>query len=329
MAPPKENSKGKATGRGRTQIKLGSLTHVGMVRSSNQDAYCAVLAPNAPAGTDALLAVADGMGGHKAGEVASTLAIHELKKRLSEEFGKKETSSTDEQQRATVLGDVIQQVNAEVHRAAANPETQGMGTTLTAAVVSGATLTLGHVGDSRAYLWRGGQMHQISQDHSWVAEEVAKGALPAEALRSHPQINILTRAIGTAPKVEVDLKMTVLQEGDVLLLCSDGLHGLVDEDEMAKTLAEQPLDSAAKTMVERANALGGNDNITVVLARMDKPTDEDVEGRGLKKKAQDATTITTIGRRKKRGALSLAARVLLLPFKLLWWLLRAPFRKAR
>ena len=329
MAPPKGNSKGKTTGKGKAQIKLGSLTHVGMVRSANQDAYCALLAPNAPAGTDALLAVADGMGGHKAGEVASTIAIHELKKRLSEEFGKKGTSSIDEQQRATVLGDVIQQVNAEVHRAAATPETQGMGTTLTAAIVSGSTLTLGHVGDSRAYLWRSGQLHQISNDHSWVAEEVAKGALPAEALRSHPQRNILTRAIGTAPKVEVDLRMTSLQEGDVLLLCSDGLHGLVDDEEMARTLAEQSPDSAAKTMVERANALGGNDNITIVLARMDRLIDEDVEGTGLKKRAQDATTITTPGRKKRRGALSLAVRVLLFPFKLLWWLLRALFRKGR
>ncbi len=174
-------SRSRGSRRGRqpkagTAILLGSMTHVGMTRPANQDAYCAILAPNAPPGTDALLAVADGMGGHQGGEVASTMAIQALVRLLSPK-GTQAVAQVTQGRRTSIVEEVVRQVNAEVHQASNRPETRGMGTTLTAAIMIGPSLIIGHVGDSRLYLMRNGQLQQLSPDHSWVAEEVARGAI--------------------------------------------------------------------------------------------------------------------------------------------------------
>ncbi len=144
-------------------ITLGSLTHVGMKRSSNEDSYCALVGANSPPGTDALLAVADGMGGHQAGEVASALAIQGLVNRLSCE-GRGETTPVGGPRYDAHLVRAVQEANAEIHRGAGRPECRGMGTTLTAALLVGSTLFVAHVGDSRAYLLRNGRLQQLTRD---------------------------------------------------------------------------------------------------------------------------------------------------------------------
>ena len=182
----------------RAALTLGSRSHVGMKRSTNQDAFCAMVGGNAPPGTDALLAVADGMGGHQAGEVASDMAIRGLVAKLSQSGA---VSSTEDGY-ATALRRAFAEINSEIRAAATRPETRGMGTTLTAAVLAGDRLTVSHVGDSRAYLLRDGRLWQLTQDHSWVAEEVAKGRLTPQEAVEHPRRNILTQAMGIDSRVD-------------------------------------------------------------------------------------------------------------------------------
>ena len=299
-------------------LSLGSLTNVGMTRSANQDAYCAVLAPNAPFGMNALLAVADGMGGHQAGEVASTMLIQGLVKHLRSQ-GAAGTTFPGEERLASLLAEVIQQLNAEVNQAASRPETRGMGSTLTMALLARSSVVLGHVGDSRAYLLRNGQMHQISQDHSWVAEEVARGALSPDAARTHPRRNILTRAMGVAPRVEVDTLVAEVKPGDTLMLCSDGLHSLVSDEEIAQRLAAHPPQEACQSLVDRANELGGKDNITVVVARVNR-VDAASTSPGSEPGVGQATTIQAPGRKgvkvKRKGGFGLL-RLVYLPIIIL------------
>ena len=236
-----------------------------MVRSSNQDSFCALLTPDAPLGSDALLAVADGMGGRPAGDVASAMAIDRLLSRLRDAD---KQQALDDGQRAGLLGEAMHALNRDVLQAAAKPETRGMGTTLTVAMVAASSLVIGHVGDSRVYLLRGGQLHQPSTDHNWAEEEIRRGHLARDAARTHPGRNMLTRAIGTSPHVEVDVLVLQVQTGDTVMLCSDGLHGLVADEEISRVLQEQTPPEAAKTLVNRANEQGGSDNITVVIARI-------------------------------------------------------------
>jgi protein phosphatase len=309
-------------------LTLGTRSHVGMKRSANQDAFCALVGPNAPAGSDALLAVADGMGGHKAGEVASEMAIRGLVGRLSRNGGG-DATVPGSGGLVLVLQRAVGELNAEIHTAAARPETRGMGTTLTAAVLVGDALTIGHVGDSRAYLLRGGKMQQLTQDHSWVAEQVTRGVLTAEEAEEHPRKNILTRAIGVEPRVQVDGMAIEVEEGDVLLICSDGLHSLVRDPEIARILAGGNPQSASEQLVDLANANGGNDNVTVVVARVDSVSPHS----GSSQKVHDKTTVSVGGAppSKSRRAPTGATRVLLSPLGVPVWLLsrlaRSLFRR--
>ena len=257
-ATPSKQGRGAVTA-------LGYETHIGMVRTSNQDSFCALLAPDAPLGSDALLAVADGMGGRPAGDVASAMAIERLLSRLQDASQQK---VMDDGERAGLLGEAMHALNRDVFQAADSPETRGMGTTLTVAMVAASSLVIGHVGDSRVYLLRGGQLHQPSTDHNWAEEEIRRGHLTRDAARTHPGRNMLTRAIGTAPQVEADVLVLSLQKGDTVLLCSDGLHGLVADEEISRVLREHTPQEAAKTLVDKANQQGGSDNVTVVIARL-------------------------------------------------------------
>lgn len=300
---------------------LGTRSHVGMKRSSNQDAICALVGPNAPPGTDALLAVADGMGGHQAGEVASALAIRGLVSKLSGGLATRGTGGL-----VPVLQRAMGELNTEIHEAGHRPETRGMGTTLTAAVIVGDALTIGHVGDSRAYLLRDGTMRQLTLDHSWVAEQVAQGVLTPQEAQEHPRRNILTRAMGVDPRVQVDGVTMKLVVGDVLLLCSDGLHGLVSDDKTAKVLNSQDPGPASQEMVDLANANGGTDNISVVVAQFG--------GVGPSSSAHGRTTLAASARlSRKLGLLGITTRVLFLPAWFPFWLLHrlfiAPFRRRR
>jgi serine/threonine protein phosphatase PrpC len=225
---------------------MGAATDVGRVRDGNEDAY---LVDDAMG----LIAVADGMGGHRAGEVASATALEAL--------------------RAAVTGgrplrESIEHANDAVFtKSHTDTSLRGMGTTLTAAtLVTGGTLLVGHVGDSRAYLLHDGELRQVTQDHSLVEELVREGKLTADEAAVHPQRSIITRALGVDASVQVDVYPVELVPGDRLLLCSDGLTGMVQPDDIAAALRrEQDPTRVATQLVDAANQAGGEDNITVVV----------------------------------------------------------------
>ncbi len=203
-----------------------------------------------------VLAVADGMGGALAGEVAAQMAVEAVAELAA-------PVTADDVRRA------LQEANRAIRRMASeDPDKAGMGTTLTAAMLAADRLDVVHVGDSRAYLWRDGELRQLTQDHSVVAELVRRGSLSAEDAEHHPHRNVITRALGAEPEVVADTVSEPLRDGDVVLLCSDGLSSYVPERDIAGVLAAAAsLREAAEALVERANAAGGTDNVTVVLAR--------------------------------------------------------------
>ncbi|MGA0123186.1 MAG: Stp1/IreP family PP2C-type Ser/Thr phosphatase, partial [Gaiellales bacterium] len=232
-----------------------ACTDVGRLRQSNEDALIL---------SDPVFAVADGMGGARAGEVASAMAVAAL-------------HGLDGGPDDLVIA--LEGANARIHRAAREDASlAGMGTTLTAAVVHGDEVAIAHVGDSRAYLWRDGVLRQVTDDHSLVAELIRRGALtPAEAER-HPQRSVITRALGAEAGVEVDLVRLAPQAGDLLLLCSDGLTGMIGDGEIGRILgAGEPLQQAARVLVQAANGAGGEDNVTVVLVRFGERDADDTE----------------------------------------------------
>ena len=227
-------------------------TDTGRQRRANEDAYHA---------RSPLFAVADGMGGAQAGEVASAAAVEALAGGLPAGAG------TVEQR----LARAVQDANERIHAlSVADEDRAGMGTTLTAAYVGDADVTIVHVGDSRCYRWRGGELERLTTDHSLVEELVRQGRLSPEEAEEHPQRSIITRALGPEAIVEPDALTVPARAGDVFLLCSDGLTSMVPEAELATVLADAPtLRTAAANLVEHANSAGGRDNITVVLFRLD------------------------------------------------------------
>lgn len=234
------------------RLRAASATDVGLVRAYNQD-QALIASP--------LFAVADGMGGHAAGEVASALACEAL----GEAFAQAEIPS------AEALRNAAQRANRAVfEQAQANPEMRGMGTTLVAIALTGDTdhqaLAVVHVGDSRVYCQRQGELSQVTVDHSLVAELVAEGQIRAEDAERHPQRHVLSRALGVYPTVEVDLRVVEAVAGDRYLLCSDGLSREVSDDHIASVLRRlADPDEAAHELVELAKTRGGADNITVVI----------------------------------------------------------------
>ena len=232
----------------------------GRKRRHNEDAY--VCKPP-------LFAIADGMGGARAGEVASRLAAAAL---LSGEV------AGSGAERVLAL---IQEANRSVYeRSSKDAEVAGMGTTITVALVENASVTFGHVGDSRAYILRNGSLEQLTDDHSLVAELVRGGKLSEEEAEHHPQRSVITRALGTDPDVDVDTFTVEAQAGDVYVLCSDGLTDMVADDEIGEVLSARrnSLDDAAKELVRRANKAGGQDNITVIAFELsDEPDEQTVE----------------------------------------------------
>ena len=258
------------------ELRVGSSTHTGQIRPENEDNLLV---------TDRVFVVADGMGGHEAGEVASQMAIERIGELLE---GEQPPAAPD-------VVEAIRVANGDIFRAAiANPGQQGMGTTVTAiAVISDAhagraepnidhiepgdvtpvipaepseALVLTNVGDSRTYLFRHGRLRRVTVDHSYVQELVATGHITEDEARDHPRRNIITRALGIEPEVRVDWWTLPLIKGDRFLLCSDGLVDEVDDVDIASTLTlESDPQVAADRLVEKANEAGGRDNITVVV----------------------------------------------------------------
>jgi len=208
-----------------------------------------------------LFVVADGMGGAQAGEVASRLAAATFR-----EYHEADELAPEERVIA-----IVQEANRRIYdRASEDRSASGMGTTVTAALVAGGRITIGHVGDSRAYRIRGESLEQLTDDHSLVADLVRGGRLSPEEADLHPQRSVITRALGTDPEVDVDALTVGAEPGDVFLLCSDGLTSMVGDDEILRIVAAAPtLDDAAAQLVKAANRSGGEDNITVVLFRVD------------------------------------------------------------
>ena len=222
-----------------------ALSDVGREREGNEDSFL---------DKPPLFAVADGMGGAQAGEVASEIAVETL------------AAVGD----ADGLKPAIEAANERVHtQAKGDRALEGMGTTVTAAWVEPHTVTIAHVGDSRAYRMREGTLEQLTEDHSLVGGLVRMGSItPAEA-EEHPQRSVILRAVGVQPEVEVDVNEHDVAAGDVYLLCSDGLSGMVRDEVIEATLAlDAPLADVAAMLIELANASGGRDNITVVLFRV-------------------------------------------------------------
>ncbi len=228
-------------------------TDTGHQRATNEDSHL----ERAP-----VFAIADGMGGAQAGEVASQLAIE----RFAHEFARQDGED------ATVrLVRAAREANAEIHELSqADARRAGMGTTLTAAYVGGDQVFVVHVGDSRAYRLRDGELVRITEDHSLVEELLRQGRLTAEEAEEHPQRSIITRALGPEPEVDVDTFAVDAQDGDVYLLCSDGLSSMLSEQAIAEILRANPvLSAAADALVAAALAAGGRDNVTVVLFRVE------------------------------------------------------------
>ena len=248
------------------RISLGHETHVGLVRTSNQDRYIAKKAPHLPSNASALIAVADGMGGHKGGEVASELAVEAVLEVLTTSNSK--GSSTNQDRLTGTLKEAVLFANNKIYNAAKDPNLQGMGTTLTTIVIKDMQAFLAHVGDSRAYLVRQGEMCQLTNDHSWVEEQVRAGLMSPEAASEDTRRNILTRAVGTNPTVEVETSVVDLQQNDTLLVCSDGLHSLVNNDEIFRIVDSFNAAKACSRLITAANDRGGNDNITVVISKI-------------------------------------------------------------
>jgi protein phosphatase len=241
-------------------IRAAGLSDVGRCRKTNQDEFLM----DASRG---VYAIADGMGGHAAGEVASDLAIHALSATLKE-HGAANGSWTPERA-AEVLHEALNDGNRRICESVrSRAEWRGMGTTMVALVLAGETAVIGHVGDSRAYLLRDGDLRQLTSDHSWVNEQVKLGLLTDEQAQRHPMRNIVTRALGNQPQVEVDVVREGIRPGDVFALCSDGLNGMLTHEEIREILASHagvPGD-ACRALVDRANHNGGEDNITVIVA---------------------------------------------------------------
>ncbi len=226
-------------------------TDAGRKRRRNEDAFV----HDPP-----LFAVADGMGGAQAGEVASRLAAAAFR-----EFH--EADGLDPEERVATI---IQEANRRIYeRAKSDAQASGMGTTITAALVAEEGVAVGHVGDSRAYRLRDGQLEQLTEDHSLVADLVRSGRLTPDEADTHPQRSVITRALGTDAHVDVDTFTADAQAGDVFLLCSDGLTTMVGDEEITETVARSSsLEQATKALVRAANKAGGEDNVTVVLFRL-------------------------------------------------------------
>ena len=245
------------------KFRSAARTDIGMKRDHNEDSFLV----NEDIG---LYVVCDGMGGHAGGETASRLAVQTIEKelisaklRIDDPFSAK--ASLPESPLAGALREAVEGACAAVFRSSrAHPELAGMGTTCISLLVQGDHAIVGHVGDSRAYLVRDGQVWQLSEDHSLVNEQVRAGLLTEEEAKHSRLKNIITRSVGFEEDVLVDVVGVETRSGDKFLLCSDGLSNLIDNDEIRDALLQTELDHVPEMLIQLANSRGGDDNITVI-----------------------------------------------------------------
>jgi serine/threonine protein phosphatase PrpC len=240
------------------RISCAGNTDVGVVRSGNEDSFLLDCAQG-------LFIVADGMGGHAAGEVASEMAVQIVSKELGSLRGMSDGEA------AARMRSAIRKANAAIFdRTLAEHDKRGMGTTTTVMVLFSRRYLIGQVGDSRAYLLRDGQLLQLTKDHSYVQEQVDAGLLTPEQARTHPYSNVITRCVGANEDVAPDVYFGNLEQKDVVLLASDGLTGMLEDDQIATIMsAEENPESCVNKMIADANRRGGLDNITAIVVRVD------------------------------------------------------------
>jgi PPM family protein phosphatase len=249
------------------RIEVAGSTHVGMKRSHNEDNY--LVLPD-----ERLFCVADGMGGHSSGEIASKIAVDEMADFFKLTSGDQDVTWPFKMDKArnydeNRLATGIKLANARIYeRSTAEPRYKGMGTTLVSAHFTPSAVYVGHVGDSRVYLFRAGQLKQLTEDHSLLNDYLKAKKLTPEEIENFPHKNVIVRALGMKDTVKVDTRFESPRAGDVYLLCSDGLSGPVEDPEMLEIIQRHgDLKVAASKLIERANENGGPDNITVVLSR--------------------------------------------------------------
>ena len=262
-ALPRQSIRASFTNGGPITVVARAATDLGLRRENNEDSYGFWL-PDEPEERERrglLLTVADGMGGVKGGEVASRITVETLMHAYRDAPGADIAEN---------LHGAVVAANAMVHRESLqHPELSGMGTTCTAAVVRGRDVVVAHVGDSRAYLVRSGSIRQLTHDHSLVGQLVRDHQLTAEQARTDPRRNVVTRSVGISTEVDVDTERISesLRNGDALILCTDGLHGLVADEELSVAVTDHELDQACDALIALAKRRGGHDNITLILAR--------------------------------------------------------------
>ncbi len=232
-------------------MKAFARTDIGKVRPINEDSYYL------PAPGEEFCAVADGMGGHNAGEIASAMAIRVF----SDEMRRSELPME------LAMRSAVEEANRAIHRAGQDtPDQSGMGTTFTALCQDSGLALIAHVGDSRAYLIRNGAIMRVTTDHTLVEEMVLQGLITPHEAKYHPHRNFVTRALGTMESVEVDILSLEIQKGDLYLLCSDGLHGALEEKEILRcALSDKDYEARLQDMIDIALERGGHDNITALL----------------------------------------------------------------
>ncbi|MBN2055724.1 Stp1/IreP family PP2C-type Ser/Thr phosphatase [bacterium] len=259
------------------KLSYSACSDLGRKRVKNEDRYR--IAPEAD-----LFLVADGMGGHIAGEIASKIAVDTIEDfitTVNDEDTWPFEISEDLPLPGNQLRVAIQLANEKINSLAAKEEHfDGMGTTIVGMILQDGVSYIGHVGDSRAYLMRNGNLTLLTQDHSWVNMQVNLGLMNRAEARRHPWKNIITRALGTKPEVDVDIRIQPVKPDDILLLCTDGLNSHVRDEEIKTILREnrQDLERAVKMLIDLANLKGGDDNITVLVVAVEEETPMDRSG---------------------------------------------------
>ncbi len=262
-------------------MRSAGRSDVGLVRKGNEDDFlCLNLSDLAATGNTAaelyLCIVADGMGGRNAGEVASSMAVHEVVQYIKEKhFNVLTDINTPEDQILELINQAIHYSNDKIYKKSLlNSECGGMGTTLSMVLVRDSKLFYGHIGDSRIYFIRNNEISRLTEDHSLVAELVKQGTIKPEEANTHPQKNIITRALGTEFDIEADLGKLDIMANDYFLLCSDGLSNLVEDRDIRDTVLQSPdIETACDQLIEKAKKNGGYDNITVVVIHNEKGGD--------------------------------------------------------
>ena len=234
-------------------------TDVGMIRSGNEDNFTVDASP-----TRGIFIVADGMGGHAAGEVASEMAVNIVQRELAP------VRDLDGEDVVQMVATALKRANRAIHdRTLTETDKQGMGTTVSALLLAGSRYLIGQVGDSRVYLMRDGGLTQLTKDHSYVQEQVDAGYLTPEQARYHPYSNVITRCVGAGSDVEPDIYRGEVRAGDVFLVASDGLTGMVDDRRLAQLLSSPALpDRKVHALIAEANGRGGLDNITAIIVQV-------------------------------------------------------------